>query len=180
MTLAVFPSDGTRPELDTHPVAFARTDAGRGEERPFAERKSALRSTVPLAGKGFAVRTELDLGCGVTDSAPPENDMAHYLMIESRDPFESNDVAYYYDLSHALVAAGNEVTMYLVQNAVMAARPSERSSALSELAKKGVKVLADDFSLRERGLSRLAEGISIAAIEVVVDHLSAGHKVIWH
>ena len=32
--------------------------------------------------------------------------MAEYLLIESRDPFESNDVGYYYDLARGLVDAG--------------------------------------------------------------------------
>ena len=29
--------------------------------------------------------------------------MAEYLLIESRDPFESNDVGYYYELAKGLV-----------------------------------------------------------------------------
>ena len=37
--------------------------------------------------------------------------MAEYLLIESRDPFESNEVGYYYDLAHGLVEAGNKVTL---------------------------------------------------------------------
>jgi sulfur relay (sulfurtransferase) complex TusBCD TusD component (DsrE family) len=106
--------------------------------------------------------------------------MAHYLLIESRDPFEVNDVAYYYDLSRALVASGNEVTLFLVQNGVLAARPSARSGALATLAKAGVKVLADDFSLAERGIAKLADDISKSPIDVVVDHLAAGHKTLWH
>ena len=76
--------------------------------------------------------------------------MAHYLLIESRDPFESNDVAHYYELSKGLVDAGNVVTLLLVQNSVLAARPSAHSATLSALGKSGVRVLADDFSLKER------------------------------
>ena len=106
--------------------------------------------------------------------------MAHYLLIESRDPFEVNDVAYYYDLSRALVASGNEVTLFLVQNGVLAARPSAHSAKLDALARSGVTVLADDFSLQERGIARLAEGVAAAPIDVVVDHLAAGHKTLWH
>ena len=109
-----------------------------------------------------------------------ERTLDHYLLIESRDPFESNDVAHYYELSKGLVDAGNEVTLLLVQNAVLAARPSVHSGALSALGKSGVKVLADDFSLKERGISKLAEGIAAASIEIVVDHLEAGHKTLWH
>ena len=106
--------------------------------------------------------------------------MAQYLLIESRDPFESNDVGYYYDLVKGLVENGNEVTLFLAQNGVLSARPSVHSAALSALAQSGVTVLADDFSLQERGITKLADGVAAAPIEVVVDHLAAGHKTLWH
>jgi sulfur transfer complex TusBCD TusB component (DsrH family) len=105
--------------------------------------------------------------------------MEHYLLIESRDPFESNDVPYYYELSKDLAEAGNDVTLYLVQNGVLATRASAHSG-LSSLAETGVKVLADDFSLEERGIGKLADGIVAASIETVVDLLAAGHKTLWH
>jgi hypothetical protein len=108
------------------------------------------------------------------------DNMNNYLLIESRDPFESNDVGYYYELSKGLVEAGNEVTLFLVQNGVLAARPSAHSAALSALCQSGVKVLTDDFSLRERGISKLAEGVVASPIDVIVDHLAAGHKTLWH
>jgi len=104
----------------------------------------------------------------------------NYLLIESRDPFESNDVGYYYELSKGLVEGGNEVTLFLVQNGVLAARASAHSAVLTALRQSGVKVLADDFSLRERGISKLAEGVVAAPIDVIVDHLAAGHKTLWH
>src|SRR5262245_41850613 len=106
--------------------------------------------------------------------------MASYLLIETRDPFESNDVAYYCDLARGLADAGNQVTLYLVQNAVFAARPAARSTALKSLAGSGVTVLADDFSLRERGITSLADGVEIAPIETVVDRMEAGDRTIWH
>jgi hypothetical protein len=106
--------------------------------------------------------------------------MAEYLLIESRDPFESNDVGYYYELARGLVEAGNGVTLFLVQNAVFAARPSAEAPKLRALAGAGVKILADDFALRERGITKLVEGVRVAPIETVVDHLEAGHKTLWH
>ena len=106
--------------------------------------------------------------------------MNQYLLIESRDPFESNDVAYYFDLAKGLVNSGNAVTLFLVQNGVLATRPAARSAALSALARGGVKVLADDFALKERGITKLAEGITAASIDIVVDHLAAGHNTLWH
>lgn len=106
--------------------------------------------------------------------------MSQYLLIESRDPFESKDVGYYYDLAKGLVEGGNQVTLFLAQNGVLSARPSAQSDALSALARSGVTVLADDFSLQERGIAKLAEGVAAAPIDVVVDHLAAGHKTLWH
>ena len=106
--------------------------------------------------------------------------MAQYLLIESRDPFECNDVEYYYGLAKGLAEGGHEVTLFLAQNGVLAARPSARSAALSALATGGVTVLADDFSLRERGIAKLADGITASPIDLVVDHLAAGHKTLWH
>jgi len=104
----------------------------------------------------------------------------HYLLIESRDPFECNDVGYYYDLAKGLVESGNQVTLFLAQNGVLAVRPSVHSVVLSALAQSGVTVLADAFSLQERGIVKLAKGVAASPIDVVVDHLAAGHKTIWH
>jgi hypothetical protein len=108
--------------------------------------------------------------------------MSQYLLIESRDPFESSDVAFTYELAAGLAKAGHEVTVLLVQNGVLPARRGARAEDLRTVVRSGVKVLADDFSLAERGIdpSRLAAGIEPAPIDVVVDHLAAGHKTLWH
>jgi predicted peroxiredoxin len=106
--------------------------------------------------------------------------MGGYLLIESRDPFESNDAGHYCELARGLAEAGNQVTLFLVQNAVLAARPSAQAPQLRALAGSGVKILADDFALKERGMTRLLDGVQIAPIDIVVDHLEAGHKTLWH
>jgi predicted peroxiredoxin len=105
-----------------------------------------------------------------------------YLLIESRDPFESNDTQTLTDLAKDLKRQGHGVTLFLVQNGVLPARPCAVSAALSDVAQAGIEVLADDFSLSERGISerRLAEGVQAASLEVVVDQLAAGRKAIWH
>jgi predicted peroxiredoxin len=108
--------------------------------------------------------------------------MAKYLLIASRDPFENNDVAHYYDLATGLAKEGNDVTLFLVQNGVLPARKSTRSQALATVAKAGVTVLADEFSLRERGITtnRLAAGVAAAPLDTVIDKLSDGAKALWH
>jgi predicted peroxiredoxin len=108
--------------------------------------------------------------------------MSKYMLIESRDPFDSNDVAFTCALATDLAKAGHEVTILLVQNGVLPARRGAKAGGLDAVMKAGIKVLADDFSLAERGIrsSRLAAGIEPAPIDVVVDHLAAGHKTLWH
>lgn len=108
--------------------------------------------------------------------------MASYLLIESRDPFESNDVRYFYELAASLARAENDVTLFLVQNAVLAARAGEHASWFADLGKAGVRVLADDFSLRERGIAkaRLSDGVTPAGVEAIVDRLGTGARALWH
>jgi intracellular sulfur oxidation DsrE/DsrF family protein len=108
--------------------------------------------------------------------------MPRYLLIESRDPFDSNDVQFCCDLARQLAAAKNEVTVFLVQNGVLPARSGARADDLAKLAGAGVRVLADSFSLQERGIDerRLAAGIAAAPLDVVLDALAEGAKVIWH
>lgn len=108
--------------------------------------------------------------------------MPRYLLIESRDPFDSNDTRFCCDLAQQLAAAKNEVTVFLVQNGVLPVRPGARSGDLTRLAGAGVHVLADSFSLKERGIDEkyLAPGITAAPLDVVLDALAEGAKVIWH
>jgi intracellular sulfur oxidation DsrE/DsrF family protein len=108
--------------------------------------------------------------------------VSRYLLIESRDPFDSPDTGFVHNLSHELVQAGHEVTVFLVQNGVLPARPCAHSAALTSLAQAGVTVLADDFSLRERGIRSdvLVQGVSAAALDVVIDAMAGGAKTIWH
>jgi predicted peroxiredoxin len=108
--------------------------------------------------------------------------MAKYLLIASRDPFECNDVGHYYELARGLASEGNDVTLFLVQNGVLPARRSTRSSALSDIAGAGVKILADEFSLKERGITsdRLDDCVAPAALDIVIDQLAEGAKTMWN
>ena len=51
---------------------------------------------------------------------------------------------------------------------------------LRALVGSGVKVIADEFALKERGITKVFAGAEIAPIDMVVDHLEAGHKTLWH
>ena len=107
--------------------------------------------------------------------------MAKYLLIESRSPWESGDVTYLFALARDLAEAGNEVTLYLVQNGVLPARKGAHDHGLAELSRK-VTLLADGFSLRERAIAEngLIAGAKASGIEAVVDLLAAGVRAVWH
>jgi sulfur transfer complex TusBCD TusB component (DsrH family) len=108
--------------------------------------------------------------------------MSRYLLIESRDPFESCDSSVLHELALGQADEGNEVTVFLIQNGVLPARNGSRyASRFAELTRSGVRVLADDFSLRERAVRFLAEGVKPATAETLVTlMMTEGTKTIWH
>ena len=108
--------------------------------------------------------------------------MAKYLLIESRDPFDSSDSGYFSELVQGIAGRGNETTLFLVQNGVLPVRKgSKYNDTLSKLIQGKVKVLADGFSLKERGIGKLADGVNISDMDQLVDLLlGPGVKTIWH
>ena len=109
--------------------------------------------------------------------------MTHYVFIECRDPFESRDSRFIAETAADLKQHDNEVTVFLVQNGVLASRRNAVGSHLPQLAKAGVRLLADEFSLRERGIETagLLPGIQQSSIDELVDILVRDNtRAIWH
>lgn len=108
--------------------------------------------------------------------------MAKYLVIESRDPFDSSDSSYFSELVQGIAGQGNDTTLFLVQNGVLPTRKgSKYNDVLANLVQKKIKVLADGFSLKERAINQTIEGIQVADIDRLVDLLlEPGTKAIWH
>ena len=109
--------------------------------------------------------------------------MTKYLFIESRDPFDSRDVGFVADTAVHLKQHGHDVTVFLMQNGVLAARKNAKLSCLGQLAEAEVRVLADDFSLGERGIRRaeLHSVVNQSNVDALVDMLvDENTKAIWH
>ena len=110
--------------------------------------------------------------------------MGRYVMVESRDPYESRDVPYFYNLAVDLAAKGEQVTLFLVQNGALASRKDAKGDPLGGVLKSKVQVLADSFSLRERGIQDSERHPSVQPAEIgsLVDEIMAegGTKVLWH
>jgi predicted peroxiredoxin len=107
--------------------------------------------------------------------------MSGYLVFASRDPFSDHGAESMFELCKGLCVSGEDLTVFLVENGALAARKTPKSTILTEMFKGGTKVLVDDVSLAERGITkdRLAEGVEVASIEVAVDELASGKKAFW-
>lgn len=108
--------------------------------------------------------------------------MTEYCLIESRDPFESRDVHFTYELAADLSKQGHTVILFLVQNGVLPARVAAETGLTAVAASPGVSVVVDDFSLRERGIKeeRVHDELLVSSLDVVVDCLARGARTIWH
>ena len=107
--------------------------------------------------------------------------MTNYVFIESRDGFGSRDTQFVEETAIAVKERGHDVTVFLVQNGVLAAR--ERAGRLDRLMEAGVTLVADDVSLRERGIrpEELAPGVQESAIDQLVDAIAREDtKALWH
>jgi len=106
--------------------------------------------------------------------------MKRFLIVESRDPFEAASFAARNGL-HVALAGDAEVTVFLVENAVLAARAAVAAIVLGGLRAAGVQVLADEFALQERGIAagQLAAGVEAASLDRLVVELGRGAKAIW-
>jgi sulfur transfer complex TusBCD TusB component (DsrH family) len=83
-----------------------------------------------------------------------------------------------------LAARGTAVTLFLVQNGVLAAREGADAGRFATLVTTpGVTVLADMFAMQERGLpsDTLRSGVQAVDIETLVDLLMAdGQQAVWY
>lgn len=108
--------------------------------------------------------------------------MAKYLFINSRDTYEYAKSENLFDLAEQLKKRGNEVTLFLVENGVLAARSgSVGAKRLGALKQQGLRVLAEDVSLKARGIERPADGIVVSNMDELADLIVSGSdKVMWY
>ena len=106
--------------------------------------------------------------------------VSDYMLILSSGPTESR-FQQAGNMARELQGQGHKTTLFLVQNATLAARQSPAGDSVRELTRQGIMVLADDFSLKERGIknNQLAPEITPASLDCIIDSLAAGHKVLW-
>jgi sulfur relay (sulfurtransferase) complex TusBCD TusD component (DsrE family) len=108
--------------------------------------------------------------------------MARYLIVDSRDLTEYTNGRYIQKVAGKLKEDGNDVTLFLIENGVIAARKGgEIGKNLTDLSKRGAKIMADDISCKARGVAQLAEGVTQSNVDQLADLIAEGSdKVIWY
>lgn len=108
--------------------------------------------------------------------------MSRYFFIQSLDPFIDRVTDTQFSLMSELARAGNDVSLFLIQNGVASAASQVVSPEFDKLLEKGIKIYADKFSLwqREIELTQLKNNIESAELHVVIQAMVNGEKVIWN
>ena len=109
--------------------------------------------------------------------------MSKYLLIETKGPQDGG--SYTFELGKQLKELRHDVTIYLLQDAVFAARRTYKAGEqlIQEAERNGLRILADAVSARQRGLvgDRVAKAVGVTEMGELVDLLMGqADKAIWH
>ena len=109
--------------------------------------------------------------------------MSEYFFIATKDPVNSADTPRLFEQAASLARSGAAVAVYLVQNGVLGARALP-DPAIRYAHENGVRILADDFSLRERGIAadEVQAFVEPVGMDALIGRMLAGTapKLIWH
>jgi len=107
--------------------------------------------------------------------------MSRYFFIQSSDPLTDRSTDNQFSLIAQLAHKGNDVSLFLVQNGVAPAAIQMEYPAFDSLLDKGVKIYADTFSLQQREIdtSQLKKNIEGAELNLIIQAMLNGEKVIW-
>lgn len=106
--------------------------------------------------------------------------MTKLLMVLSKDPYTTETPDLVLDIGLNAKDKGNDVSLYLVEDGVTAARKSEFGNKLAAAHKKGIKVYADDKAVLSRALTnKLVGGVEIKEIGTLLDFIMNSDRVVW-
>jgi hypothetical protein len=108
--------------------------------------------------------------------------MAEYLIIESREPDDAFGGDDFTNWVGGLRDLGHNATVFLTQNAVIAARPGcIYNAGVQTLLEKKVKVVVDEFYATEKSIETFMQGLEGSNMDQLVDQImSDGTRTIWH
>lgn len=105
----------------------------------------------------------------------PDATSHRIVLLTARDPLRSADTTYPARVARELAAEGHEVTLVLLEDAVVLARRDHSGAEDLEAAiAEGVRVLAEDEALSRRAVGDVGEGLEPTRLAEVVDLLMTG------
>ncbi len=106
--------------------------------------------------------------------------MTNLLMVLSKDPYTTETPDLVLDIGLNAKEKGNDVTLYLIEDGVTAARKSEFGNKLAAANKKGIKIYADDKAVLSRSLTnKLTGSVEIKEIGTLLDYIMDYDRVVW-
>lgn len=108
--------------------------------------------------------------------------MKQYLIVGSRDLTEYVNGQYVPFMVNGLREKGHGVTLFLIENGVVAARKrSKAGKVLNGLIEKGAQVFAEDVSCRARGIEQLDGKIRLSNLDSLADWIAGGFdNIVWY
>ncbi len=106
--------------------------------------------------------------------------MSSLLLVLSKDPYTTETPDLVLDIGLNAKEKGNEVTLYLVEDGVTAARKSDFGNKLAAAYKKGIKIYADDKAVLSRSLTnKLGNWVEVKEIGTLLDFIMDYDRVAW-
>ena len=106
--------------------------------------------------------------------------MTNLLLVLSKDPYTTETPDLVLDIGLDAKEKGNDVSLYLVEDGVTAARKSGFGNELAAAHKKGIKIYADDKAVLSRSLTnKLISWVEIKEIGTLLDFIMEHDRVVW-
>lgn len=106
--------------------------------------------------------------------------MKTLLMVLSKDPYTTETPDLVLDIGLDAKAKGNDVSLYLIEDGVTAARRSEFGTKLEAAQKKGIKIYADDKAVLSRALTdKMISSVQVKEIGTLLDFITNSDRVAW-
>jgi sulfur relay (sulfurtransferase) complex TusBCD TusD component (DsrE family) len=106
--------------------------------------------------------------------------MTNLLLVLSKDPYTTETPDLVLDIGLNANEKGNDVSFYLIEDGITAARRSEFGNKLAAAQKKGIKIFADDKAVLSRSLTdKLIGGVEIKEIGTLLDYIMEYDRVVW-
>jgi sulfur relay protein TusB/DsrH len=106
--------------------------------------------------------------------------MKTLLMVLSKDPYTTETPDLVLDIGLDAKAKGNDVSLYLIEDGVTAARKSEFGKKLEAAQKKGIKIYADDKAVFSRALTdKMISSVQVKEIGTLLDFITNSDRVAW-